>query len=208
MLKALLPHGKQLRRILMGPAKGAILPLDLQYELRLFLGVYERELWPVYRSLLGPGMFAFDIGGRDGYSALLIHSITKAPVISFEADAAAAFQMQETFSLNGPSLQSVHSWIGSNGLSLDDAMQRFGRPYFLKIDVEGAEAEVLKSGRNVLATKPNIIVEVHGLSEERECLDILGEFKYDVRIVNQARVFRERRPLAHNRWIAATAPRD
>jgi hypothetical protein len=200
-LKRLLPQGRANRRILFGPARGAIMPLDLQYELRLYLGVYERELWPHYRSLLGRGMTAFDIGGRDGYSAILIHALTRGPVRSFEADAAAAEAMQKTFAMNGASIHAVAAFIGSDGLALDEAAERFGAPDFIKIDVEGGEADVLHSGRRLLDKKPRLIVEVHGRHEEADCIKLLGSKGYEISIVGQALFLKEHRPLPHNRWL-------
>jgi hypothetical protein len=201
-LKRLLPSGRQSRRILFGPARGAIMPLDLQCELRIFLGIYERELWPHYRALLHRGVTAFDIGGRDGYCALLINAITDAPVVSFEADADASAQMCRTFELNDAPLRAVHAFVGESGLALDAAATRYGLPGFLKIDVEGGEVDVLRSGPHVLSHRPAIIVEVHGPTEERGCIELLEPLGYRIRIVDRAGFMKEERPLAHNRWLA------
>jgi hypothetical protein len=183
----------------MGPARGAMLMLDLQYEMRLLLGIYERELWGAYRRLLRPDMRAFDIGGRDGYSALLIHSRTRAPVVSFEADAKAAEEMRETLALNPGPLEGVHAFIGGDGLSLDAAALDYGKPQFVKIDVEGGEVDVLRSGPELLRTKPAMIIEVHGAAEERGCIELLRG--YVIETVDRATFLKEHRPLAHNRWL-------
>jgi hypothetical protein len=146
-------------------------------------------------------MTAFDIGGRDGYSAILIHALTRGPVRSFEADAAAAEAMQKTFAMNGASIHAVAAFIGSDGLALDEAAERFGAPDFIKIDVEGGEADVLHSGRRLLDKKPRLIVEVHGRHEEADCIKLLGSKGYEISIVGQALFLKEHRPLPHNRWL-------
>lgn len=203
-LKSLLPKGKRQRRIAFGPARGAVLPLDLRYELRLFLGVYERELWRAYRRLLAPGMSAFDIGGRDGYSALVIHSLTRGPVVSFEADLACAEEMRRALALNPGPLRAVHARIGPGGIGLDEAAARFGEPDFVKIDVEGGEVEVLRSGRATIGRGAAMIIEVHGEAEERGCRELLRGRA--VEVVEQARFFREARPLPWNRWLVCYGP--
>jgi FkbM family methyltransferase len=46
--------------------------------------------------------------------------------------------------------------------SMDDLAGELGQPGLVKIDVEGAEVEVLRGGREVLASGAVIICEVHG----------------------------------------------
>ncbi len=151
-------------------------------------------------------MRAFDIGGRDGYSALLIHRRTRAPVISFECEEAGAAEMQRVFDRNDPALRAVRAFVGAPGdpqttLTLDQAAVQYFPPDFVKIDVEGGEADVLRGGSEVLSRKPGLIVEVHGVSQEKECLEVLRSHDYSIDIVDQARFFKEQRPLAHNRWL-------
>jgi hypothetical protein len=209
LVKRLLPRGRALRRIRFGPAAGALMPLDLQCELRMYLGVYERELWPHYRRLLRPGTRSFDLGGRDGYSALLIHRLTGAEVVSIECDPAAAAAMRDTFAGNGGALRveecRVGCQSGGGAATLDELAQRHFVPAFIKMDVEGAEADVLRGGQRTLAHGPSLIIEVHGVEAERDCLRILGTQGYDVVAIDASSIFPEQRPLAHNRWLACTA---
>ena len=211
LIKRLLPRGRALRRIRFGPAAGALMPLDLQSELRMYLGVYERELWPHYRRLLRRGMRCFDIGGRDGYSALLIHRLTGADVVSIECDPAAAASMGRTFAANGPALRVDECVVGPRSgdgtATLDELVRRHFVPAFIKMDVEGAEAGVLRGGEQALAHGPSLIIEVHGVEAEHDCLRILGSHGYEVVIVDQSSILPEQRPIAHNRWLACSATR-
>jgi hypothetical protein len=204
MFKGLLPKGKKERRILFGPAAGCVMPLDLQYEMRILLGIYERELLPHYRRVCRSGMKSFDVGGRDGYSALLIHGITRADVISFEAEEKAVEEMTATFRRNSEHLRAMHAFVGP-GFTLDQASQRYFRPDFIKIDVEGGEVDVLRTGPEVLSSRPSMIIEVHGLAEERGCIDLLRPLNYRIDVVNPSRFMPEHRPLAHNRWLICSA---
>jgi FkbM family methyltransferase len=63
--------------------------------------------------------------------------------------------------------------------SMDDLADEFGQPGLVKIDVEGAEVEVLEGGREVLASGAVIICEVHGTNTVRVSSQLV-EFGYDV----------------------------
>ena len=208
----LLPRGRNFRRILAGPAAGCWMMLDLHHELRLFLGMYERELLSSYRRLLRRGMKSFDIGGRDGYSALLIASLTGAQVISFECDPEGAAAMKATFDRNEMPVRAVQAFVGKvdgpGSMTLDRASNEYFVPDFIKIDVEGAEVDVLQGGQTLLAeTRPSMIIEVHGAEAENGCLRLLDRHRYRVKIQDRARIFPEERPLAHNRWLVCTPDR-
>lgn len=55
-------------------------------------------------------------------------------------------------------------------------------PNVLKIDVEGAEREVLRGARRSLAEfHPTVFLEVHGTEQHRDCRDFLRSVGYDVK---------------------------
>jgi FkbM family methyltransferase len=64
--------------------------------------------------------------------------------------------------------------------SLGDFIARQGlRPEVIKIDVEGAETEVLRGGADFLREcKPAILLSVHGPDRRRECLQLSRELGY------------------------------
>jgi methyltransferase FkbM-like protein len=200
-VKALLPRGIHYRQVLFGPAAGAVMPIDFARETRMYLGIFERELQASYRRLLRPGMRAFDIGGADGYCALLINRLTAAEVVCFECDATAIPPLRDTFSRNSPRLSAVHALVGSHGLALDVAARQYFFPDFIKIDVEGAEAGVLSTGMETLSRRPSLLVEVHGEQAETDCREILLSHDYKISVIEPTRFFPEQRVLAHNRWL-------
>jgi FkbM family methyltransferase len=65
-------------------------------------------------------------------------------------------------------------------MKVDDAADRFGVPRLLKIDVEGAELDVLRGAGAILKSeKPLVLVEVHSDELERSCARLLEEFGYE-----------------------------
>ena len=65
-------------------------------------------------------------------------------------------------------------------MGIDDVADRFGMPRLLKIDVEGAELDVLQGARDVLkGAKPLVLVEVHSDELEKECAQFLEGLGYD-----------------------------
>jgi FkbM family methyltransferase len=63
--------------------------------------------------------------------------------------------------------------------TLSDAAQRFGRPALMKIDVEGAELDVLEGGLDLLkAAKPVLLIEAHSSRLEQDCKTLLETLGY------------------------------
>jgi hypothetical protein len=204
-----LPRGSHFRRVVFGPAAGAVMRIDFRHQTRLFLGIYEHELWPHFRALLRPGMRSFDIGGQNGYCALLIHRLTGGEVVSFECEAAHIPNLRETFARNSRKLSAVQAFVGypagSGVTALDEASRHYFVPDFIKMDVEGAEADVLRGARDTLASRPSLIIEVHGVEVERECLELLRPLGYRIRVVDRSRFFADPgRSLDRNRWLVCS----
>ena len=201
-----LPKGRRKRKLRFGPAAGSIVNLDLQHELRLFLGLYEKELEPYFRRLVAKGDRSFDVGGQYGYDALMLAKLSGAPVVSIELDKDAAADMRQNFGMNSEAIEVVEAFVGGPGtagaLTLDQLARDTFVPDFIKIDIEGGEADALEGAREILGRRrPKLIVEVHAKEQEEACLRILREFGYTPQIVDQRKWFREHRPIAHNRWL-------
>jgi FkbM family methyltransferase len=65
-------------------------------------------------------------------------------------------------------------------MKVDDAADRMGVPRLIKIDVEGAEVDVLLGARAILKSeKPLVLVEVHSEELESRCARLLEEFGYE-----------------------------
>jgi len=206
---ALLPAGPAPRTILAGIARGVRMNIDFADQARMYLGLYERELARPMRSVLQRGVASFDVGAQFGYDSLAFAKHTGAQVAAFEYLAECVTQMRANFALNpslAPLITPVEGTVGDRPgrLRLDD--WAFGDhgfvPGFIKLDVEGDEVDVLRSAERILVeARPALVVEVHSLRLEDECLAILGMHSYSMRIVPQRRVCRDHRVIGHNRWI-------
>jgi FkbM family methyltransferase len=69
--------------------------------------------------------------------------------------------------------------ISVSTVCLDDFAQRHRPPSFVKLDVEGAEAEVLEGARNTLLEhRPNLLIEIHNDEALRRVSFLLEQCDY------------------------------
>jgi hypothetical protein len=201
------PRGRKYYRLPFGLAAGCTIRLDLANQMMLYLGLYERELNPYFQRLVQPGFRCFDVGGQDGYDALILGKLSGAPILSFECDPLAVQEMRATFSRNQRyEVEVIEAFVsdldGDSTITLDRAAQQHFLPDFIKMDIEGAEVQALRGATNILyERKPAMIIETHGLEVEAACLSILREHDYKVSFVNQRGWLKESRPVQHNRWL-------
>ena len=82
-------------------------------------------------------------------------------------------------------------------VTLGDAIGRYGTPQLIKIDVEGAESELLEGAARSLATlRSSIIIEAHSEQLERRCVELLSRSGF--------RCERLRQPGTKETYILAT----
>jgi Methyltransferase FkbM domain len=205
------------RRVRFGVGRGLVLLLNRRHELQKELGIWEIEAQPIYRRWITRGNTVYDIGASEGDSALLLARLA-APgtVVAFEPDPALRERLPQNAALN-PGLPPlvVLPWFvgaqddGGRTVTLDSVVARGAAPLpqFIKIDVDGAELDVLSGAQQLLgAHGPVVFVEVHGMDRERDCLAFLTSHGYEVRIVKNAwwrALYPEHRPIGHNRWLLA-----
>jgi hypothetical protein len=184
----------RVRRVKAGPGRGVVALLNRRYDLQREFGLYETELNRAYYKYVRSGVCAIDIGAADGLTSLT-YARLGANVIAFEPDAVAASRFTRNVELN-PSLASRITLV-------QDYYQpgSYPQPSFVKIDVDGAEGEVLGLMRDL----PHcVIVETHSRQLESECHQLLTARGYTVTIVRNARwrrFYPEYRPIGFNRWL-------
>lgn len=198
------------RRIRFGLARGVRMHIDFASHTRLYLGLYEIELSRWLRSNLLPGIQSFDIGVQHGYDSLIIAKHTRAPVAAFECSSESFIDMQHNFDLNpelSQLIQPIRAAVGdgTEQTGLDDWAYHGGFiPDFIKLDIDGGELGALRSATRLLSErKPALLVEVHSLGLEQECGRLLVDHGYRPIIVHQRRIWPDRRPSEHNRWLVS-----
>lgn len=72
-------------------------------------------------------------------------------------------------------------------ITLDDAVERFGTPRFVKVDVEGGELDVLSGGRALVASRvASFGIEIHSDDLGEACRRVLEAAGYACRFVTEA----------------------
>lgn len=209
----LLPMGPRMRRLPLGIARGLALEIDFRHHSKLYLGLYEVELNRHLRRLCYRGARCFDVGGHIGYDALILARLSGGDVFTFEADERLCAVIQRAVDANrhyGEKIKIVRAFVAessdeaTNQVSLDAFVRPgdVGLPDLIKIDVEGAEALVLRGAEQILCERrPNLIIETHGSQVEEECLQLLHAHGYTPQTVDPRRLAADHRPEKHNRWL-------
>jgi FkbM family methyltransferase len=202
-------------RIPFGLARGLCLEVDPRAPLHTYIGTAEIEIARYIKRFANPGFRCFDVGGHDGYYAMVLARLTSSEVISFEFDETSVARMRRNLTLNpqvAGNIRIVQTYVAHEHVeqpradtldSLIEVGETFA-PDLIKIDVEGAEASVLTGARRLLTTqRPHVVLETHSAALEEECIEILRSADYVPAVVDQRRWLREDRGTGQNRWLVA-----
>ena len=218
--RQVLSSDTRFRRVQFGVASGMQLPMNRQNNLRMELGLFEWQLSPFVRKFTRGAKVAYEVGSAEGYYVLAFCRLlgSSGRVVAFEAQEDEIAALKGTLARNGMSerVTIVKGFVGEKegpGFVTIDGVARQRDvlpPDIVKIDVEGAELKVLQGMEDTLAkASPKLLIEVHALELETECIRFLEARGYEARVVDVGllgRLFPESRPGAngvHNRWVAA-----
>jgi FkbM family methyltransferase len=178
--------------------------------LRVLGGSYEREQTELFERWIEPGQTVVDVGAHVGYYSLLASVLVgeSGSVHAFEPDRRNARFLRRHVRMNRRSNVTVvevavadrtgiseFRTAGGSGtgrldaggdrqvptIRLDDYCSDRGiAPDVLKIDVEGAEVEVLAGAAAVLSSGPVLFLSTHGRERYARSVDLLGELGYRV----------------------------
>ncbi len=174
----------------------------------MWLGSYEAEKQQFIAQLALKGTTVLDIGAHTGFFSILLSQLVGSDgrVISFEPLPRNLEFLYQHIHLNQPKNITVYavavgredgktkfntsndSFQGSvcdkGDLEVEvrslDSLEPFqSRVSIVKIDVEGAEAEVLKGGLSFFQVhRPLILLATHGTKEVNDCQKILADYNY------------------------------
>jgi Methyltransferase FkbM domain len=166
-------------RILRGPFRGAIVVMNPRNSLRKVFGLYEHELNPWIKRVLPRVTKVLDVGANDGYftfgcAAAFRRFGKTGSIMAFEPQQQHMDTLKQSISKQpaGPTrITLVQKLVGNEvrpgTTTLDEVRWDSGgdpkcRSHTLvKIDVEGAELEVLKGGSSWLKPTNFFVIEVH-----------------------------------------------
>ena len=177
-LKSMLPDRPVSMPILRGPFRGARLFLNPRDSLRKIFGLYEHDLNPWIDDALRRVTKVIDVGANDGYftfgSAAAFRRLKKTGMIfAFEPQKTAYAQLmlsEERRSSRKPgreiAINIQNRFVGSmdsEDTTTLDAVARVIEPRdaLVKIDVEGAECEVINGASEWLNRSNLFLIEVH-----------------------------------------------
>ena len=179
--KNLIPSRDMDLPIVAGPFRGARFHANPRTSLRRVFGLYESELNPWLTRALKRADLVLDVGANDGYftfgcASAMARASTPVRVIGFEpvpihVEQLEAARHQQRFTDEQVTIvpKMVGNEEGEGITRLDSLFDKFGtskRP-MIKIDVEGAEIDVLEGADRWIRADTMLLIEVH----KREYLD-------------------------------------
>ncbi len=218
-LKAILvPSGREARTIKFGLYKGIKLDLDLQNQSQVYLGLSECETNSAIRRAASRAEWHVDVGAAKGEMSIYFSRLANIKrVVAAEPNPEEAATLRKNLTINGVVHGRVELYeklvgIGTGEnvgdyIQLDELNIPLSERGFIKIDVDGFELDVLRSGRRLLSKgQADLLVETHSVQLENDCMAYLTNIGYFCEIIKNAwwRTFLpEQRPSAQCRWLFA-----
>lgn len=171
-LKSVLPNRPVPMRIWRGPLRGGRAVMNPRNSLRKVFGLYEHELNAWLESALRLTNRVIDVGANDGYftfgcAAAFRRLQKRSEIVAFEPDAEHFRSLSDSLR-NQPrglvEFKLIESFVGaheSGDSKALDTLQGDRQNTLIKIDVEGAEEDVLAGASSWLRETNYFLIEVH-----------------------------------------------
>ena len=207
--------GLRPRTIRVGLLAGLKFHVDTKSKAMRLLGLDEREICGPTRRLASDAASAIDVGCADGWYSVYFASLPNIRrVLSFDGNAGRLGQLARNLELNGllERVERHNKLVGEGGqaefVSIDGLSADLAEPIVLKIDVDGAEMQVLRGAQRTLRDRVcRVVLETHSPELERDCNALLAGLGYRTRIIGSGwyrALVPERRTIPHNRWLIAS----
>jgi hypothetical protein len=204
------------RVIVAGPFRGIRMNLNRAHQTQLYLGLFERETHRWLKRLSNGIATGIDIGAADGeYTLFFLKNTLASKIYTFEPDPISLSRLSSNLRLNDEvdlaRLIISDKFVGRSGLNgvacLDSLANDLQFPCLIKMDVDGAEAEIL-AGASAINAMPEVrwLIETHSEELERSCIKSLQSAGFKTEIIRNAwwrAIIPEQRPIPHNRWLVA-----
>jgi hypothetical protein len=174
VLRNLIPNRPRPMRVLRGPFRGARVIVSPRHSLRQIFGLYEHEMNGWLEEVLPRVESVLDVGANNGYfsfgCAAAFRRLHKSATIhAFEPDAGAIDDIQKGMRkqpISEVKIEPHRFYVlgesGETSITLNEfATDHPTRNTLIKIDVEGAEVEVIKAASAWLNPTNYFLIEVH-----------------------------------------------
>ena len=136
------------------------------------------------KELTGESVF-YDIGSRFGFYGVVATELGVKPNNIFLFESHPKFIKYLDKNTNNCNIVTDHVGVKEDNLSIDEFIIHNKTPSVIKIDVEGAERDVLDCMGEALNDRPALFIEYHPNQSERDgILNILDKYGYDHDYIN------------------------
>ncbi len=174
LLKHILPDRPCLTKVLRGPFRGARVFMNPRNSLRKVLGIYEHELNGWVEQALRRVQRVLDVGANDGYfafgcAAAFTRMGIQGEIFAYEPQEVHLKTLRESLSSQRTTsvritLVPAFAGAGDNNVdtvALDSSEAPDRNRTLIKIDVEGAELDVIAGAHSWLNPTNLFLIEVH-----------------------------------------------
>lgn len=196
-LKSVLPNTPVPTRIWRGPFRGARIVMNPRESLRKIFGLYEHELNGWLEHALRRVSRVLDVGANDGYfsfgcAAAFRRLGIKGSVIGFEPQSKHVQTLRDSIAAQAPQdipIEIVPALVGreiADGMTTLDALPvPDKRDTLIKIDVEGAELDVIAGAQSWMDRSNLFAIEVHKESYLAKLHEAFAAHGHRLRQINQ-----------------------
>jgi hypothetical protein len=173
IFQSLIPDRRMPLRVWRGPFRGARIIMPPRGAMRMVFGLYEHENNGWLELALRRVSRVLDVGANEGYFTLGCAAAfrrlgVKGEISAFEPNPQCVTDLRTGIAAQDPMdvrFEVVQTFVGrevGNGMTTLDALPANGRTHTLiKIDVEGAELDVLAGAQSWMNISNLFLIEVH-----------------------------------------------